>query len=537
MKTETTSDSPVPHSQRISRIAESVVLFALAVYALFAPHSIAVTQGAYLLGMLAWAVQLAATRRFNLPRTPADIAIFGFFACCVVSSFLSYVPLVSIKGLRSPAFFLAFYFVFNKVPSLRFARLLAFTIVFSCLVNVGYSANQIAVGRGLRIDSITQDSPFSRRDFRIGDVIIEVDRQPVESINDLLRIVDAQRGPVMIKYQRGEIAYETTLSRRAIKRAMREGLDQLGITTSPGRSFRVSGFYSHYETYAEVLQLIAALAVGLLIAQRNKTSARAIFLWASVALITGTILMTSTRAAISGLALAVIVMAIASSRRRAIVAAVVGLLIFIPLGMLALERSRGLSMFDPSDGSTAYRLKVWGEALTLVKAHPLVGIGKGSEGKLKDLLGLYDNGRLPPGHFHSTIIQIATWWGLPALAFYAAFMMIFLRSFWHLAEIARKEEESDIWGIALGGIGALVAFNVSSLVHFNFGDGEVVMTFWFITGLVFAARRLKLESVDSSRREHTPAPPSEEGSQKSQLRPQESASESSFRAAGARRSS
>jgi O-antigen ligase/polysaccharide polymerase Wzy-like membrane protein/PDZ domain-containing protein len=534
LKSETASDPPVPNGERVSTIAEYVILFTLVVYAIFAPHSIAITQGAYLVGMGAWAVQLAATRRLKLPKTPADIAILGFFACCVVSSFLSYIPLVSIKGLRSPAFFLAFYFVFNKVPSLRFAKLLAFALVLSCLVNVGYSANQIAVGRGLRIDSIKQDSAFAKEGLRVGDVIVEADRQPVKTIDDLLRIVDAQRGRLRVKYQRSELAWEATVSRRAIKKSQGDGTEQLGITTSPGRNFRVSGFYSHYETYAEVLQLIGALAVGLLIARRNKRSPSALFLWGSIALITVTLLMTSTRAAMTGLMIAVAFMAIASARRRAIIAAFLGILIFIPLGVLALERSRGLSIFNPSDGSTAYRLEVWREALGLIKTHPVVGIGKGSEGAIKESFGLFGNGRLPPGHFHSTIIQIPAWWGLPALAFYFSFMTIFFVTTWRLCKQAQAAGRRDVWGLALGGLGALVAFNVSSLVHFNFGDGEVVMTFWFLTGLIFAARRLIEEPAGDSTPERIRALGEQESSNKNLPQAQEAASESSVRAAKAR---
>ncbi|HET9532372.1 MAG TPA: O-antigen ligase family protein [Blastocatellia bacterium] len=531
------SDLPATSPSRVKTITERIILFSLVMYAIFASHSIALTQGAYLLGLIAWGVQLFASRRFRQSRTPVDIAIFGFFACCVVSSFLSYVPLVSIKGLRSPAFFFAFYFVCHKIPSVRFARLLGIALIASCMINVAYSAGQVAVGRGVRIDAIRPDSPLARHNLQVGDVILEADGRTVNSVEEILHMVDSQRGRLRIKYQRNETVIDTLVSRRAIKRSPGEGDDQLGITASKGRNFRVSGFYSHYETYAEVLQLIGALAVGMLIAHPNKRTKQGLLLWASSILIAGTLILTSTRAAITGLALAVAVMAIASARRRAVIAATVGILILIPIAILALEHSRGPSIFDPNEGSTTYRLEVWREALTLIKAHPLVGIGKGSEGELKDRLGLYDNGRLPPGHFHSTIIQVAAWWGLPALAFYCAFMTIFLLETWKLAKKARDEGQNEIWGLALGGIGAILAFNVSSLVHFNFGDGEVVMTFWFLTGLVFAIRRLRLQSPVQSKRERTQAPPLKKGLDRNQPPPQEAVSESSFRAAGARRNS
>ena len=153
----------------------------------------------------------------------------------------------------------------------------------------------------------------------------------------------------------------------------------------------------------------------------------------------------------------------------------VALVLAAPVAYVMVERARGISFLDPEEGSFAWRLKVWPETFTLIKDHPLFGIGKGSEGKLRDQWGLYDNGKLPPGHFHSTPIQIAVWWGLLALLLYYAMMAIFAVEMWRLVKRLRHDGRWELWGVALGGLGGLVAFNISSLVHFNFGDGEVVM--------------------------------------------------------------
>lgn len=529
-------NSPERVRSRPVVITDYLIAFSLVVYAGFAPHSIAFTQGAFLFGLLCWAIQIAMTRRFLQSRSPVDIAVLGFFACCVISSFLSYDALISIKGLRSPAFFLAFYLVSRNIKTLRFALLLAFLMIGSCLLNVAYSAGKLAIGRGVHIDSIKADSPFAKEGLRIGDVILEVDGRPVKNAQEISDRVDSQRGRVRVKYQRGETVSDATVSRRAIKRSPETGINRLGLDTSPGRNFRISGFYSHYETYAEVLQLIAALAVGLFIAQPNKRSWVAIFLASAIVLITGTLILTSTRAPIAGLILAVAVMAIASYQRRTVLLAMFSIIILAPVALFAVQQTRGISIFDLKEGSAAYRLEVWREAFVLIKNHPLVGIGKGTEQKkeLKERFGLFDNDRLPPGHFHSTPIQVATWWGLPALAFYASFMTIFVLQFWRLSRRLKADKRWEGWGLALGGVGVLTAFNVSSLAHFNFGDGEVVMVLWLVTGIVFAVRRLALESPAESKPGPEPEPPSPESSEKNRLRPQEVASESSSLAAKVR---
>lgn len=536
MISDNTSGLPATNISKVHFITERIIEVSLILYALLAPNSIT-SQVAFLLGLTAWGVQMAATRNFKQHRTPVDIVLFSFFACCVVSSFLSYSPMVSIKGLRSPAFFFAFYFVLNKVKDLKFARLLGLTLIASCMLNVAYSAGQIAVGRGLQIGSLRQDSAFAKEGLKVGDVILEADGRKVETIDDLSRAVDAQRGRLAIKYQRDEAVIETTVSRRAIVKAEGSGAGRLGIVTSPGRSFRVSGFYSHYETYAEVLQLIAAFAVGLLISQPRKKSLTTLLLGAAVILITGALVMTSTRAAILGLALAVAVMAVASARRRILIVTAIGILLLIPLAVFVLQHSRGFEVLGLREGSTAYRLEVWREAMVLIKLHPVVGIGKGSEGDLKKAFGLYDNGKLPPGHFHSTPVQIATWWGLPALGFYAALMTIFFLNLWKMAKDAKARGRWQVWGMALGGMGVVVAFNVSSLVHFNFGDGEVVMTFWLLTGLVFAVRRLALEPETVLESKPEQLLPSTADSHKNPLPAQEATSGSNFRAAEAKQGS
>jgi hypothetical protein len=45
-------------------------------------------------------------------------------------------------------------------------------------------------------------------------------------------------------------------------------------------------------------------------------------------------------------------------------------------------------------------------------------------------------------------------------------------------------------GLALGALGGLVGFLTSGLVHYNWGDSEVIMIFYFIMGLALAAERL-----------------------------------------------
>lgn len=479
---------------RIPQITDRAITALLVIYAVFAPHSIAITQTAYIIALFFWVVQMYAGGKFRAFRTPVDTVLLGFFACCVVSSFLSYAPLISLKGLRSPSLFLAFYVIANKVTTMRFAKLLTLALVGSCMINIAYSAGQIAIGRGVQLDSISPDSPFREISLEAGDIITRANGQRVKRVDDISRAIDSGGDQLLVTYHRKESLYEISLSGETTLTLKGAGPERLGIATSKGRNFRITGFYNHYETYAEVLQLIGALAVGLLIAYPNKRSRAGVFLLGAVLALVAALIMTATRASMVGLATAVVVMSLASFRFRFTVLVCSMIIVVAPIALFIVERSRGISFIDPNEGSTSYRLVVWREALNLVRQHPVVGIGKGSDGVLRERFGLFDNGKLPPGHFHSTPLQIATWWGLPALGCYVAFMTIFLIEGWKLIRRARASNDRQVWGIALGTVGALIAFNVSSLVHWNFGDGEVAMVLWFLSGILVAVRRVFLQA-------------------------------------------
>ena len=70
-----------------------------------------------------------------------------------------------------------------------------------------------------------------------------------------------------------------------------------------------------------------------------------------------------------------------------------------------------------------------------------------------------------------------------------AWLTVCLRAH-NLANAARENELDWIErGILLGALGGLVGFFISGLVHYNWGDSEVIMIFYFLTGLVLALYR------------------------------------------------
>jgi hypothetical protein len=74
-------------------------------------------------------------------------------------------------------------------------------------------------------------------------------------------------------------------------------------------------------------------------------------------------------------------------------------------------------------------------------------------------------------------------------------LIIYGRMLWLLL---RRDTVQDplMRGLALGALGGLTGFVISGLVHYNFGDSEVVMIFYFIMGLTLTIKRLSRAQSD-----------------------------------------
>src|SRR5437867_4056633 len=259
--------------------------------------------------MLFWALRCAVWPRPKLQRTPIDYAMLGFFILTGISALLSYEPMVSIGKLRAASLFTIVYLFAENVHSRRDVRLLAVTLVASCMINVAYTAGARIVGRGVRVQAVRADSPLSagvllwqgkRLPFAIsgGDTVLEVDGVRVRNAEQLSATLDALPGSPLAHVQiyRGELSGTVLVSRgRLLSGATPE--QRLGISGwSKDRDWRATGFYGHYVTYAEALQLIASLALGLFICLPMKRSRNGGLLVFAIAGLAFALLLTVTRA-------------------------------------------------------------------------------------------------------------------------------------------------------------------------------------------------------------------------------------------------
>ncbi len=558
---------------------ERIAFVFLVLMILSAPHSIAATQTAWLIGMFAWFVRLFIKPRPKLVRTSLDAALWAFFGWSVITSFFSYAPDISLDKLRGVALFLIFYFVINNLRSKRAAVFLAFALIFSCMFNVIWTPIERIVGRGVEVRGVSAESPLTKTIYvenynqnivlKDGDALLEVNKKKIRAPEDLLSALE-QNETVSLRFYRPDY-YLNVQIKRADLLTGATAMEKLGFTDwKKSRNWRSMGFYGHWTTYAEVLQLIASLTFGLFIGffltqsrkvakpdkekekgrkregekesedlglesqsenQSPKTKARKpkpgnrfspfllfslspfVFIFFCLAMMSLALLLNVTRASQLGFLIsAVSTVLLTGSRKMLLVLA--ALILPIALGgLLFLQQSRNVGFFDREDESTKYRQTVYREGFDLWTnnaRHFFLGVGMDSIKRYAKDWRLFDDGKLPMGHFHSTPLQLVVERGLPALLLWIWILGVYARTLWR--GLRRGEEEkgrkgentihnqskisssplpllSSSWrerGILLGCFGGLIGFFTSGLVHYNLGDAEVAMVFFMLVGISVA---------------------------------------------------
>ena len=88
---------------QISTWLDRVIIACLFLIVVFAPHSIAITQTAWLLGLAVWVARFAFYPRPKLFRSPVDYALIGFFILSGVSEMIDEVFRVTWGHVLDPA--------------------------------------------------------------------------------------------------------------------------------------------------------------------------------------------------------------------------------------------------------------------------------------------------------------------------------------------------------------------------------------------------------------------------------------------------
>ncbi|MGI8467851.1 MAG: O-antigen ligase family protein [Pyrinomonadaceae bacterium] len=503
---------------------ERLVFFFLTLMVLFAPHTIAATESAWLLGMTFWAIRIFVQPRPRFVKMPLNIALAAFIGWTVLTCVFSYAPDISIDRLRSVSVVFTFFFLVHNLRTKRAAIFLAFALIFSCMVNVVWTSVERIVGRGVEIENVKPDSPLAKVGLINGDALLKADGKKIYSPEGLEAEIERNE-TTDIYFYRPDFYFTVTVHKSDLLGGS-SALEKLGIGNwKHSRNWRSQGFFRHWATYSEILQLLASLTFGILIAlflarkrivsqksevgNRSKKDSQSDYqlpitnyqlsitnyqLLFAVCLggMLFALLLTTTRASQIGFILSAFAIVWLTGKRKWLLALAAVVLPLAIVGFVYLEQARNVGVVDADDGSTQYRMMMYRDGFRLWAEsgrNVLLGVGMDSIKRYWREWHLFDNGWQPMGHFHSTMLQLLVERGLPALLLWLWVLWLYARMLWRKFQIPNLENDNHNlydWrsnGILLGCFGGLIGFFSSSLVQNNLGDTQVATVFYILMGL------------------------------------------------------
>lgn len=466
----------------LATFGQWTALAGLALYVAFAPHSVAASVIGVAIAGIGWLLKAVATGSLGLRRSKFDLIILLLLLWTIASSLLSEEPRVSLLKVQASWCVFLFYLtraIVTKASALAFVALL----ILSGSVGALYSAFDLALGRGVVVQTMAPGSPFHRVGIRPGDTIWRIARTRVYStseIDEALKTMTADRPVVVSIISQGENVERPGFS---ITGAQQQQASPSGLA-GDGRShrFRASGWTRHYVTFAEILQMIAQLALGLALAHLRNHGANKYFrvaIGAAAILIAG-LVFTAMRTVLVAFVIGATVIAWRSLRGAYKVAFTFGLFFVLAFGAVVVWQTRAQDALMLGDPSSTLRAEVARVGLSRILIHPVFGHGM-------DSMKLHWSEWGFPGrdmiHLHSTPLQLAFDRGLPMLGLWLWMMFAFWVYIARAEKSGRDLSDTNSHGLLLGLLGALTGFLASSVVNYNYGDAEATMMFWWLMGL------------------------------------------------------
>ena len=473
-----------PNSSSFAQLGHKLIMLGLLLYVAFAPHSVAASSIGITIAVIGWVFRSAANRNTGLRRSRFDLIILLSLVWTFASAVLSAEPSISIRKLQASWCVVIFYLARASLTK-KSTLLLVSILILSASVGVLYSIYDLIRGRGVVVETISATSPFQQIDIRAGDAVWRINGKRVYSISDIDAVIKSASSESLTAsvISRGEHVERSGIQ---ISSELQRLPSPSGLTgEARSHRFRASGWTRHYETFAEVLQVVAQLALGLALANLSNHGPNKYFkvaLVATAVLAIGiglTAMRTLLLAFVFGGSL-IVWKSLRGAFRFVITAA---LFVILGFGAVVVWQTRASNALLLGDPSSSLRAEVARVGFRRIWLHPIFGHGM-------DAMKLHWNEWGFPGkdmlHLHSTPLQLAFDRGLPMLGLWVWLMIAFLIHLLRAINDASEFSDTNSYGILLGALGALIGLLASSLVNYNFGDSEVVMLFWFVMGMSVA---------------------------------------------------
>jgi len=375
----------------------------------------------------------------------------------------------------------------------RTALLLVAVLILSGSAGVVYSAYDLLRGRGVVIESLAATSPLKQISLNPGDAIWRFAGLRIYSLAELdaaMKAAAVNKPLTVSVISQGEHVERAGL---ILTPEMQRVASPSGVVGSARtHRFRASGWTRHYETFSELLQIIAQLALGIALANLKNHGPNKYFKLAllGAAVLSVGIVFTAMRTVLLAFVIGASLVAWLSLRGIPKLVFTAALFLIIGFGAVVVWQTRGQNAIALGDPSSSLRAEVARQGLSRIMVHPIFGHGMDAMHVHWSEWGFPGSDML---HLHSTPLQIAFDRGLPMLALWIWMMAAFWVTLFRSTKLASELSDTNSFGILLGILGALTGLLASSLVNYNYGDSEVAMMFWWSMGIAMTVAPKNVE--------------------------------------------
>jgi O-antigen ligase len=258
------------------------------------------------------------------------------------------------------------------------------------------------------------------------------------------------------------------------------GIVQYGLLNYDNLGQRPQGALGHYMTFSGLLLLVISAALArLLFEPRDRT-------WPALVMpaLLVAIVLTFTRSAWVGASVSVALLLVMKDFRL-LPAVPVVVAVFVAVAPPQIT-DRFYSIFDLQDPTNRDRVAMLRQGVSMIRAHPLMGVGPNMVERAYDEHGDPTAGDHSNPHLHNVPMQIAAERGLLALGAFVWFLAVASTD---LLRLLRQSRHKCLPATALAAIAGMLA---AGLFEYNFGDSEFLMLFLVLLTLPFAAERASL---------------------------------------------
>jgi O-antigen ligase len=472
------------------RWIESAVFSLFIVFTAVLPHSIKGAQHSWRLAFLLWLLCLLVQRRRPFPQ-PLVAPLLAYITLSGISTVLTADPILSWDRMKIVCFVLVGVLFAQNLKRLSQVRILIFVLLVSALGAAAFTGWQYTYGIGVQLSSIATQTPLAIAGFQDNDIITKLDGHSVHTPEQLRKEIARNRNgaPIEVRYVRG-FPFEKRSQVVASDAFAQSGLGTSRLRLTVGKPIRAQGQLGHYVVFAEMLMQLGCMAWAMLLSARRDRRFWPVMYGLIFLSVTSALMFTETRAAMAGLGVGCFIAMLMLTGPRSRIWAGSALLGLVLIALLWTHYVRHVQWIDLKDPGTHFRVLMWEDGLRLVHQHPWFGVGMESVRtywRQWNIRGFAQYHVV--SHFHCTFLQIAVDRGLTSLAAWLWFVVAYVIFLVRLIGKTRMRSTFAA-GVLAGALAGFVAFQATSLVHYNLGEEPLVTILFFYFGLAIAIERI-----------------------------------------------